>query len=57
MKKKKYLDAHAGQCRSELVDATFAMQMVKLAKELNVSPLSKKSVNRQNTKSEKKIAP
>lgn len=41
MKKKKYLDAQAGQSRSELVDATFAMQTVKLAKELNVLLLSK----------------
>lgn len=38
---KKYLDAQAGHCWSELVEATFAMQTVKLAKELNLLPLSK----------------
>lgn len=49
-----YLDAQAGQCRSKLVDATFALQTVKLAKELNVLPLSK--VKGQNKKTKKKLA-
>lgn len=52
-----YLDAQAGQCRSKLVDATFALQTVKLAKELNVLPLSKvKGQYKKTKKNFKKIA-